>query len=202
MARALSQVALGLAIGLLAGTAVEAQLIPVSIRLEVELSDLTFLLARAEVERIFAQAGLEFRWLPAEAPAVASVVVAQKPLPPVILGCRRRLHDHRLGHTVLPARRVTIWAEQAARAASGVWDAGKTPFATDRQLGRALGRALAHELGHLLLGEKQHRREGLMRAAFSHRELTAEGTGAFRLSGEEIRRLTERAAALAAAGQN
>jgi hypothetical protein len=40
-----------------------------------------------------------------------------------------------------------------------------------------LGRAIAHELGHLLIGSTDHARAGLMRAFWSHAELT-HGAGA------------------------
>jgi len=39
-----------------------------------------------------------------------------------------------------------------------------------------LGRAIAHELGHLLIGSTDHARAGLMRAFWSHAELT-QGSG-------------------------
>lgn len=37
---------------------------------------------------------------------------------------------------------------------------------------RLLGRAIAHEIGHLLIGSTEHARAGLMRAFWSHAELT------------------------------
>jgi hypothetical protein len=40
-----------------------------------------------------------------------------------------------------------------------------------------LGRAIAHEVGHLLIGSTEHARAGLMRAFWSHAELT-HGSGA------------------------
>jgi hypothetical protein len=39
-----------------------------------------------------------------------------------------------------------------------------------------LGRAIAHEIGHLLIGSTAHARTGLMRAFWSHAELT-DGSG-------------------------
>jgi len=99
----------------------------------------------------------------------------------------RSLHDHRLGHTQLSSRRLTLWTEQVARAVDGNWDRQGLPEVDDQVYARALGRVLAHELGHLLLRLNGHRDHGLMRSTFSHRSLIARGRGAFRLAPDDLR---------------
>ena len=48
-----------------------------------------------------------------------------------------------------------------------------------------LGRAIAHEIGHLLLGSTDHARAGLMRAFWSHAELTHGGGSEWVFLGKE-----------------
>ncbi len=59
----------------------------------------------------------------------------------------------------------------------------------DRELGRALGRVLAHEIGHVLLRERLHDADGLMRAHFLVDELAGIDRAPFRLNAESVRRL-------------
>jgi len=121
------------------------------------------------------------------APAV--VVVLSRPETVVISGCSRNLHDHRLGHTDIGARRVTLWTEQVARAVEGSWDRKESPRVEEDALGIALGRVLAHELGHLFLRLNGHRENGLMKPSFSHRALVGKSDRAFRFSEEDLERV-------------
>ena len=153
-------------------------------------------LALGEVDRLFDEGGIRWRWRvfserPAEPvpEAAVMVVVLDKPPVPVITGCRRNRHDHRLGHTHLGARRVTLWTAQVARAVHGDWDLRETPEVDPRELATALGRVLAHELGHLFLRLNGHRENGLMRPSFSHRSLTRRSNRSFRLSQEDLERV-------------
>jgi hypothetical protein len=149
--------------------------------------------ALAEVDRLFAAGGIRFHWRlsPDEpvSPAPATIVVLARPHEAVVSGCSRNLHDHRLGHTHLGARRVTLWTEQVARAVAGSWDRKEAPRVDDRALGAALGRVLAHELGHLFLRLNGHRENGLMKPSFSHRALVGKSDRAFRLSEEDLERV-------------
>ena len=139
-----------------------------------------------ETERLFDAGGIRlgFRISPEQPPAHPPVVVVilDKPGETVISGCRRSRHDHRLGHTHLGARRITLWERQVARAVSGDWDAVDVPPVDEEALGTALGRVLAHELVHLFLRLDGHHESGLMRASFSHRALTGKSDRSFRLS--------------------
>jgi hypothetical protein len=149
--------------------------------------------ALAEADRLFGEGGIRFRWRPspgASLPAApVSIVVLPRPSEPVISGCSRNLHDHRLGHTYLGARRVTLWTEQVARAVAGSWDRKDVPRVDEKALGTALGRVLAHELGHLFLRLNGHRENGLMKPSFSQRALVGKSDRAFRLSEEDLERV-------------
>jgi hypothetical protein len=152
--------------------------------------------ALKETERLFAEGGIELRWRlsPAESHVRAAVTVAfrEKPERAVVSGCRRNLHDHRLGQAYLEARRITLWTEQVARAVHGDWDLDGAPRAGDVDadtLAVALGRVLAHEIGHLFLRLNGHRDAGLMRSSFPHRALTGKSDRPFRLSSEDMARV-------------
>ena len=119
------------------------------------------------------------------------MIVQPRPARFKVHGCSRDRHDHRLGHTQLRSRRITLWSEQVARAVDGNWDRKEPPNVDDRVYSRALGRVLAHELGHLLLRLNGHRDRGLMRSAFSHRSLTARGRRAFRLDEKDLQAIRE-----------
>jgi hypothetical protein len=51
------------------------------------------------------------------------------------------------------------------------------------------GRAIAHELGHLLLGNPQHSKQGLMRSEWSQREIMRDWPPDWRFSAEETANL-------------
>jgi hypothetical protein len=146
-----------------------------------------------EVDRLFDTGGIRFRWRvsPGEPPlqAPASIVILPRPERAVVSGCSRNLHDHRLGHTYLRARRVTLWTEQVARAVEGGWDRRDPPSVDASILGTALGRVLAHELGHLFLQLNGHREDGLMKSSFSHRSLVGKSQRSFRLSAQDLERV-------------
>ncbi|HIE93081.1 MAG TPA: hypothetical protein EYQ83_09520 [Acidobacteria bacterium] len=174
-----------------------AMLAPTSVTLDVpiylvaELKPSVLAEALEETERIFEPGDirLEFDLAPElrSTRPLAFVVVQARPARfKVSPACSRGLHDHRLGHTQLSSRRLTLWTEQVARAVDGNWDRQGLPHVDDQVYARALGRVLAHELGHLLLRLNGHRDGGLMRPTFSHRSLIARGRGAFRLSADDL----------------
>lgn len=147
--------------------------------------------ALREVDGIFAPGGIRLRFVlsPKDAvfdPAV-TVVLQPRPARFVVKGCSRNRHDHRLGHTNLPGRRITLWTEQILRAVDGDWDRRELPNVSKTAYARALGRVLAHELGHLFLRLNGHRENGLMRASFSHGSLTAKRSQSFRMSEKDLR---------------
>jgi hypothetical protein len=149
--------------------------------------------ALAEADRLFAAGGIRFHWRlrPEEppTPAPAAIAVLPRPQEKVIRGCRRGIHDHRLGHTHLGSRRVTVWTEQVARAVAGRWEREEPPRVEPSTLGVALGRVLAHELGHLFLRLNGHRENGLMTPSFSQGALVGKSDRAFRLSEEDLERV-------------
>jgi hypothetical protein len=159
----------------------------------VELPPRALELALAEADRLFEAGGIRLQWrLSPDEPlssAPAVVVFLPRPETVVISGCSRNLHDHRLGHTHIGARRVTLWTEQVARAVEGSWDRKDPPRVDEGALGTALGRVLAHELGHLFLRLNGHRENGLMKPSFSHRALVGKSDRAFRLSEEDLERV-------------
>ena len=59
----------------------------------------------------------------------------------------------------------------------------------DLLMARALGRVLAHEIGHVLIGEKYHDRDGLMRAHFTTDQLAEFDRAPFRVTCSTMARL-------------
>ena len=171
----------------------------VPIYLSAELPEETLTTALQETARIFEPGDIELRFnvSPNQSPyhstsrPLVTVIVQPRPARFKVHGCSRDRHDHRLGHTQLRSRRITLWSEQVARAVDGNWDRKELPNVDDRVYARALGRVLAHELGHLLLRLNGHRDRGLMRSAFSHRSLTARGRRAFRLDEADLQAIRE-----------
>jgi len=168
-------------------------LVELPIYVGVELDPVTLERVLAETDRLFQAGGIRFRFRPtpgelSSSPRV-SIVVLPRPEKAVVSGCSRNLHDHRLGHTHLGARRVTLWTEQVARAVEGSWDRKDPPRVDEAVLATALGRVLAHELGHLFLRLNGHRENGLMKQSFSHRALVGKSDRAFRLSEEDLERV-------------
>ncbi|HSF16123.1 MAG TPA: hypothetical protein VLK65_11280 [Vicinamibacteria bacterium] len=148
--------------------------------------------ALEEADSIFRPGGVVWEWSldsgNDRSPAVM-VHVEQRPSDFVVFGCSRDRHDHRLGNTHLGSRRITLWADQVARAVDGNWDRAELPDVDDGVLARALGRVLAHELGHLFLRLNGHRDDGLMRRAFPHRSLTSRSRRGFLLSKSDMEKL-------------
>lgn len=167
----------------------------VPIYLGAELHEETLMNALRETARIFEPGDIELRFDVSPDPStprpLVTVIVQPRPARFKVHGCSRDRHDHRLGHTQLRSRRITLWSEQVARAVDGSWDRKELPKVDHRVYARALGRVLAHELGHILLRLNGHRDRGLMRSAFSHRSLTARGRRAFRFAKEDLQAIRE-----------
>ena len=181
---------------LLAGFAQVPVTLDVPIYLGAELGEEVVTSALRETEQIFEPGGIVLRFDLSPEPhlsrPVVTVVVRPRPARFKVHGCSRDRHDHRLGHTQLRSRRITLWSEQVARAVDGNWDRKGLPNVDDDVYARALGRVLAHELGHLLLRLNGHRDRGLMQSAFSYRSLTARGRHAFRLAEEDLQAIRNR----------
>ena len=180
---------------LLAGLAPAPVTLDVPIYLGADLSEDIVASALHETERIFESGGIALRFDLSpnghSSPPLVTVVVLPRPARFKVYGCSRDRHDHRLGHTQLRARRITLWSEQLMRAVDGDWDRTELPDVDDHVYARALGRVLAHELGHALLGLNGHRDGGLMRSDFSHRSLTARGRRAFRIAEEDLQAIRD-----------
>ena len=170
-------------------------ILDVPIYLGAELHEETLSSALQETARIFEPGGIELRFdiSPEDSASrpLVTVIVQPRPVRFKVHGCSRNRHDHRLGHTQLRSRRITLWSEQVERAVDGNWDRKQRPSIDERVYALALGRVLAHELGHLLLRLNGHRDRGLMRSSFSHRSLTARGSRAFRLAEEDLQAIRE-----------
>lgn len=166
--------------------------VALSIEVRAELPSTTRRMLEQEVDVIFRPAGVEFEW-GSEAAAPIHLTIAARPEVPVISGCSRGLHDHRLAVARLGsaagAGRVVLWVEQVSRAASGGWDRRAPTRLPEELLARALGRALAHELGHILLGERRHHARGIMQASLSRHDLIGRRRG---FSDEQLARLSVR----------
>lgn len=163
----------------------------VPVYVATEMAPETLEQALNEADRIFEPGAVRFRWVVAPeeiGPTVpiVTVIVQSRPALPVVQGCSRNLHDHRLGHTHLPSRRITLWTEQIARAIDGDWDRKEVLTVPEKMFARALGRVLAHELGHLFLESSDHRRWGLMRSSLSRRSLVAKTARRVRLSRRDL----------------
>ena len=178
---------------LLVALAVALETPPVRVAVTVEVDDRLSATARqileAEVGALFRPLTVELDWRADTEDAPIQLTIAARPGTPVITGCSRGLHDHRLAVASLGARpgtgRVVLWVGQVRQAASGNWDRPAPPL-PDELLGRALGRALAHELGHILLGQRGHDSSGLMQRSLSRRDLIG---GARGFSKEQRKRL-------------
>ncbi|MDP6581353.1 MAG: hypothetical protein QF681_11915 [Vicinamibacterales bacterium] len=180
---------------LLAGLAPAPVTLNVPVYLGADLSEDIVTSALQETKRIFEPGRIALRFdLSPEHHSIrplVTVVVLPRPAQFKVYGCSRNRHDHRLGHTQLGARRITLWSEQLVRAVDGNWDRTALPDVDDQVFARALGRVLAHELGHALLGLNGHRDRGLMRSDFSYRSLTAPGRRAFRLADEDLQAIRD-----------
>lgn len=66
-----------------------------------------------------------------------------------------------------------------------------------RLIATAIGRVAAHELGHYLMADAPHRRKGLMRPAYSPRDLAGSWRGPFELAPEDGPVIAMQVAALA-----
>lgn len=167
--------------------------VPVPVRVETAIPPEVLQDAFDEVDAIFSEGGIRLVWnLDPGAVMRSSAVtvnVARRPPEFVVYGCSRDVHDHRLGHTLLSTKRVTLWTDQVTRAVDGNWDRKDLPTVDDERFSRALGRVLAHELGHLFLRLYGHRPDGLMRKAFPHRALTSRSGKGFRFSNLDLERL-------------
>jgi hypothetical protein len=161
--------------------ALESESVRVSVRVEADerLASATRSLLESEVDAIFRPLRVELLWN-ADAAAPIQLTIAARPAAPVITGCSRGKHDHRLAiarlGSVPGTGQVVLWIDQVTQGASGDWDRPAQPL-SDELLGRALGRALAHELGHILLGQRGHDASGLMQRSLSRRDLIGGRSG-------------------------
>lgn len=164
--------------------------VTVSLEAGAELPSTTRRLLEREVDVLFRPAGVELEW-GADAAAEVHLTIAARPEVPVISGCSRGLHDHRLVvarlGSVAGTGRVVLWVDQVTRAASGHWDRRAPARLSEELLARALGRAFAHELGHILLGERGHHARGIMQASLSRHDLIGSRRG---FSDKQLARLS------------
>lgn len=113
--------------------------------------------ARAEVDRVFEDAGVEIDWVDGAA-AAASVGPASRRITVLLLNIT--------GDSQAGADGCALGIALASRSTAYVFfnrlvaAAGSRPV----DLGTVLGRAIAHEVGHVLLPPGKHSRHGLMRA--------------------------------------
>jgi hypothetical protein len=130
--------------------------------------------AKAEAAATLRAAGINVTWIdcwhgdrqPAEAPARCRQEVRGD----VVLRLQRATQANNdryisLGFSLVMPEGVPFLATVYADLAEGV------ALRAGAAAHRVLGRAIAHEIGHLLLNTNSHPKEGLMRAAWSQREL-------------------------------
>ena len=92
-----------------------------------------------------------------------------------------------MGHPPQAGHRGRLSHRASSRPAQNAW---LLPARLrDEAIARTLGRALAHEVGHVLLRWKHHSSVGLMQAQQRASTLTAEDSGPFRLTSDEVSRL-------------
>ena len=148
--------------------------------------------AQAEAGAILQAAGIETRWLTCwfidRAAAPVSIECGQAPTPnglllrlvqsPAALSAREASHvTHVRAVQRSPETVVLGYSFVDFRVGSGslstVYPDRITTMAETSGIdpGTHLGRVMAHEIGHLLLGTREHARQGLMRARWSQPEL-------------------------------
>jgi hypothetical protein len=192
-----------------AGTAVAAPSFAVAVHFSPpERSALLVRAMTQEASAIWAPYGVEFVWSadrndgdPAGIDGSFGVVIQRR---------RQREHgssgDAVLGLTQLPSgsivRAPIVIDRDAVEQTLDSLHSDRVLAITGRQslaspeIGRALGRVLAHEIGHVLLAQRAHQTQGLMRASYAADDLAALRRDSFTLSANEIERLRARCEAL------
>lgn len=115
--------------------------------------------ATAQVERIFASADVEVRWMPSDVPIDARQLVIEVVLTDAMarqLMLQESLLPDVLGVTGPEVRRAYVFVDRVMHLAV---QAGTDP-------GDTLGSIIAHELGHILLEGDGHSSTGLRQPAF------------------------------------
>jgi hypothetical protein len=135
--------------------------------------------AEREVARVYAGIGVPIEWVRGDAPDAA----ARQPIHVVVVdresGALRRTRDTILGATMwtgngTPAVYVFYRRVEAEARRHGV------------SLPLVLACALAHELGHVLMPERGHSSEGLMRACWNGDDFHSANLGQLRFNREQI----------------
>jgi hypothetical protein len=151
---------------------------------------------KIEAETIWAPYGIRLSWLdPHAAPAL-------QPTIDVHVDRRRGEQDRMEWRTVLgnvlvgpddrgphPIHLAFDAAWEVLKGHTGPVRVGIPGIVPDAVMARALGRVLAHEIGHVLIGEKYHDRDGLMRANFTTDQLAEVDRAAFRITCSTMERL-------------
>ena len=141
-----------------------------------------FDVAKAVVDRAWQPAGMTFHWLPSS-PARrledvdVTIMIEEPPLrdaPQGALGAVRFVQGNPQKFVRVSTGAIAAWL-RARMVESQLWPREAFFLGNPRvslKLDRALGHVIAHEIGHVLLADKRHSREGVMRASYAHvREL-------------------------------
>ena len=145
----------------------------------VEMCDLakmsagTLQMIRLEVERIYERAGVEIVWSNCrqecrrgiESPLAAAVYILEH-LPENLQSSERTLGFVFADGGGLPGAVIYVSRSSIEKFI------GRRRSVVPCNLARALGRAIAHELAHRLLKQREHTRDGILRAKFSREALT------------------------------
>ena len=150
------------------------------------------LAAEGEATRIFADAGVNARWLDCPTshaewdnfPNCHSAArvndYAVRVLPKAMVALQKKSQDQ-LGFAVdcegVPHCPASIFYDRVRSLAGGA----SAPVEI------LLGRVMAHEIGHLLLGENSHSRTGIMRGSWTDRELSMEARHEMLFAAEQSR---------------
>jgi hypothetical protein len=157
------------------------------------LSNDDLLVARAQAEVIFKDAGIELAWMDCwsehELPPETPVECQQEPrVNEIVLRLLRSNHGPdaqsrslSMGYSLVntPERQpflATVFVDLVAYVA-------RNARADSSKL---LGRAVAHEIGHLLLNENRHAATGLMRAIWSRRDLRRDKASDWKFRADEV----------------
>jgi hypothetical protein len=135
----------------------------------------TLLAARVEADHIFQRAGISLVWVDCRVSVAEDGPACTEPLLP-----GRDLMLRLVDRPPVDGARVVVLGESMLdREARGgvlitidMFPVRAIEEQASSPSGTLLGRAVAHEIGHLLLGSGDHPRIGLMRALWSHDELS------------------------------
>ena len=170
--------------------------VTVSVHNDAGIPPVTLMQSEAEARRIFAQSGLEIRWLNCPVPvedSSNSSLCASADFP---VHLQLRIAKRSLNLNELTMGISFLSADGSGCYADLFYDRAEHLHETSRvNLASILGHAFAHEIGHLLLGTNSHSRTGLMRARWQPADLARASQGALLFSTQESQQMRSKLSA-------